>query len=398
MRILFVADGRSPIALNWIGFFIQQGAEVHLASTFPCEPAFPFASFQVVPVAFSGAKATLQGSPASQGAPAKKSLLWSARLVGFRTALRQWLGFLTFPSAASQLTQVIRQVQPDLVHAMRIPYEGMLAALALQKLPAPKPPLLVSVWGNDFTLHASANPWMRSFTRLALRQAAALHTDCFRDQRLAFEWGFDPRKPAVALPGGGGIQADLFCPPAEPVADPPTVINPRGVRAYVRSDTFFRSIPLVLRQFPSVRFLCPTMAGDLGAIRWINELGIAGSVELLPRQTREEMAELFRRSLVVVSPSFHDGTPNTLLEGMACGCYPIAGDIESLREWITPGLNGALFDPTDPQALADAVCLALSSPQVRQQAAEHNRVLILERAEYFQVMRQVEAFYQQIIG
>jgi hypothetical protein len=398
MRLLFVADGRSPIALNWINYFIERGDEVHLASTFPCEPAYPFASFQVVSVAFSEAKSAARKISASGEPSARESLLWTARLVGARTALRQWLGFLTFPRAAAQLAQVIRQVQPDLVHAMRIPYEGMLSALALQKLPAPNHPLLVSVWGNDFTLHASANPWMGAYTRQALRFANALHTDCFRDQRLAVQWGFDPSKPAVVLPGGGGIQADLFSPPAEPVADPPTVINPRGVRAYVRNDTFFRSIPLVLNRFPSARFLCPTMAGDLGAIRWMNELGIAGSVDLLSRQTREEMAHLFRRSLAVVSPSLHDGTPNTLLEGMACGCYPIAGDIESLREWITPGLNGALFDPADPQALADAVCLALGSPEVRQQAAEHNRVLILERAEYFQVMRQAEAFYQQTIG
>ncbi len=47
-----------------------------------------------------------------------------------RTALRQWLGPLTLPGAARQLRLLIDQVQPDLVHAMRIPYEGMLAALA----------------------------------------------------------------------------------------------------------------------------------------------------------------------------------------------------------------------------------------------------------------------------
>jgi glycosyltransferase involved in cell wall biosynthesis len=397
MRILFVVDGRSPIALNWIGHFVERGAEVHLVSTFPCEPTLQLASFQVVPVAFSEAKGAAFRSPAKSH-PQKKSLFWSARLVGFRTTIRQWLGFLTFPGAASQLAQVIRQVQPDLIHAMRIPYEGMLTALALEKLPSPRPSLLVSIWGNDFTLHAAANPWMGAFTRRVLRSTAALHTDCFRDQRLAFQWGFDPAKPAIVLPGGGGIQMDLFCPPTEPPVNPPAVINPRGVRAYVRNDTFFRSIPLVLQQFPKARFLCTTMAGDPQAARWLDELGIASSVDLLPRQTRAEMAALFRRSLVVVSPSFHDGTPNTLLEGMACGCYPIAGDIESLREWITPGENGELFDPGNPQALAQAVCLALGNPELRQKAAEHNRRLIFERAEYTHVMQQAESFYQRIRG
>ncbi len=56
MKLLFVADGRSPIALNWIAYFVDQGHEVHLVSTFPCEPALQFASLNHVPVAFSQVK------------------------------------------------------------------------------------------------------------------------------------------------------------------------------------------------------------------------------------------------------------------------------------------------------------------------------------------------------
>ncbi len=35
MRLIFVADGRSPIAINWISGFAAAGHEVHLVSTFP---------------------------------------------------------------------------------------------------------------------------------------------------------------------------------------------------------------------------------------------------------------------------------------------------------------------------------------------------------------------------
>ena len=109
------------------------------------------------------------------------------------------------------------------------------------------------------------------------------------------------------------------------------------------------------------------------------------------------MSDLFRQAQVAVSPSFHDGTPNTLLEAMACGCFPVVGDIESLREWITPGVNGLLVDPADPQALAEAVLVALEQPDLRQRAAAHNLELIAERAEYGRVMLQAEAFYKQLV-
>jgi glycosyltransferase involved in cell wall biosynthesis len=100
---------------------------------------------------------------------------------------------------------------------------------------------------------------------------------------------------------------------------------------------------------------------------------------------------------VVVSPSTHDGTPNTLLEAMACGCTPVAGDLESIREWITPGLNGLLVDPGDPLGLADAICEALGNARLRARAREHNQIMIRERAEYQGVMHKAESFYEKLI-
>ncbi len=247
---------------------------------------------------------------------------------------------------------------------------------------------------------------MADLTRLTMQRADALHTDCFRDQPLAQEWGFDAAKPAVVLPGGGGIQLDVFFPP--PSLPSPTerdeggeggiVINPRGLRAYVRNDTFFKAVPLVLEQIPNVRFLCPTMAGAPEAERWLREFNIAPAVALLPHQSRAEMAELFRQSQVVVSLSTHDGTPNTLLEALACGCFPVVGDIASLREWITQGENGFLVDPADHQGLAKAILEGLQNPELRAQVQKKNARLIAERAEYDETMRQAARFYRSLIN
>jgi glycosyltransferase involved in cell wall biosynthesis len=81
---------------------------------------------------------------------------------------------------------------------------------------------------------------------------------------------------------------------------------------------------------------------------------------------------------------------------MACGCFPLAGDIESIREWITPGINGLLIEPTKPQALAEALILALENPAMRTRAAELNLEIIRQRAEISLVRAQLEVFYQRI--
>ena len=393
MRILFVADGRSPIALNWMHYFAQSGHEVHLASTFSCQPQLDLTSFHLAPVAFSKLKS--EHKPTT-GKPAAKPGIWGATAVRLRTRVRQWLGPLTLNNAAARLREIIATVRPDLVHAMRIPYEGMLAALA-----TPDQPLLISVWGNDFTLHAPATPLMRYYTRVALQHASGLHSDCRRDLELAYKWGFSQNKPAVVLPGAGGIQLNIFHPPnsgdakAETDRDL-TVINPRGFRAYVHNREFFQAAAKVLASRPRVRFICPTMAGEPQVRRWIAELGIESQVDLLPNQSRSQMAVLFRRARVVVSPTSHDGTPNTLLEAMASGCFPVAGDIASLREWITPNVNGLLVNPHDPDALADAILTGLSDAELCQKAQAYNAGLIADRADYKVVMTEAERFYQEL--
>jgi hypothetical protein len=394
MKLLFIADGRSPIALNWVAHFVQAGHEVHWASTYPCQIDLPLASLTIVPAAF----AEIAGDLGARRQDRKSRLLRRIAPVKVRTALRQWLGPLTLPRAARRLRAVIAGLGPDLMHAMRIPYEGMLAAQALAGQIKP-PPLLISVWGNDFTLHARANPWMGRLTRQALRRANGLHTDCQRDQRLAIPWGFASGKPALVLPGNGGIHLELFHPAehSPQAAQDFTIINPRGFRSYVCNQAFFRAIPSVLARFPQARFVCTSMAGEAQAQRWVAELGIGGSVSLLPRQSLSQMADLFRQAQVVVSPTTHDGTPNTLLEAMACGCFPVAGDIESLREWIIPGVNGLLTAPDDPRLLAGAMVQALENPALRASAAAYNLRLVAERAEYEQGMRQAEKFYQELI-
>ena len=381
MRILFVADGRSPIAQNWIRHFVERRNEVYLASTFACSVDFPLNGLEIVPVAFSGFKKATQ-RPGT--AP--------ARTVGLRTAVRQWFGPLTIRRAADRLRGFIERVKPDLVHAMRIPYEGMLAADAYTGIP-----LIVSSWGNDFTLHAPSTQLMSYYTRWTMQVADALHADCQRDVRLAREWGFGEEKLDLVAPGNGGVRTDIFYPPSEPVEDP-IVINPRGFRPYVRSDVFFKAVPLVLEKQPNTKFIFALMAGESQARQWTQELNISHAVELLPPLSYLQMADVFRRAQIVASPSIHDGTPNTLLEGIACGCFPIAGDLESIREWIIPDKNGLLFDSNDPHSIANAVVSALENKNLRQKAADLNQNMITTQAEYQHNMQRVEEFYRQVLG
>jgi glycosyltransferase involved in cell wall biosynthesis len=409
LRICFLVDARSPIAAGWIKHFIDCKHDVHVISSYPCSPdVFPEAKLYQLPIAFSEfARIQHNGAVNSKSKP---SLLMSAiaglrsgRLSRLPTAVRFYLGPIELSRHVKRASDLIHQISPDIVHAMRIPFEGLLAAKAT---PA-EFPLVISVWGNDLTLFASEYSLIGSRTKQALRRADALHCDCLRDLNLAVcSWGFQPQKLGIVLPGSGGIPTNLFH-LAEPGLalrdrlnipdDAPVIINSRGFRSYVRNDIFFQAIPQVLQSYPKAIFICSAMQGNPVAEKWVEQMKIGENVRLLPSVPRREMADLFRLALVAVSPSLHDGTPNTLLEAMACGCIPVAFDIESVREWITHGVNGLLCERTDADSLANAILRSLGDERLREEARRQNSRLIAERAEYNKVMRQAEDFYSEVI-
>jgi glycosyltransferase involved in cell wall biosynthesis len=278
----------------------------------------------------------------------------------------------------------------------------MLAAAA-----EPEVPLVVTIWGNDLTLHAPATSAMRFWTRRTLQRANGLLADTRRDLRLASQWGFVEGRPQEVIPGNGGIDlAEMGRVHSSHTgtfanvlpAGVPLVVNPRGLRpAYVRNDVFFQAIPLVYQHRKDVVFVCTSMQGQPEALQWMQRLNLNNNqVRLLPYLPQSQMWELFQRAEISASISTHDGTPNTLLEAMASACFPVVGDLEALREWIIPGVNGLVVEPSKPQAVAEALLLALDHPELRARAAEINQSLVAERAEVGAIRARLAEFYQAV--
>ena len=389
MHILLLADGRSPITKSWIKTLQPLGYRISLVSSFPCDLIDGVELAAVLPVAF----ARFGGSQAGNGAKpsARKGLIARFRplLAGVRHALGPW----TIPYYQRIFKQIVETLNPDLVHALRIPYEGMLAAATLKTVP-----LVISTWGNDFTLHASATRLMGDLTRRVMARADALMSDTAMDIDRASEWGFSSAKPSLTVVGNGGLDLEKIVSISHQVkrAKPLQVINPRGLRSYVRSDTFFKTIPLVLAQHPETQFVCVSMAGQKEALDWVEKLGIQNNVKLLPFLSQEELFTEYAKATISVSISEHDGTPNSLLEAMAFGCLLVCGDIPSIREWIEPGVNGTLANPGSPEQAAEAMIALIDNPGKYEKWIDRNRKLVKERADRQKLPGVLDEFYKRV--
>lgn len=372
MRICFIADARSPIARAWIGYFAGREHEVHVLSTFPASPdCIPGAVVHCLMEATPATPRSLRSTP------------WSADLYdGLAQPLKAWL-------LSKRARRLLEQIEPALLHSLRLPIEGYIGGTLDFH------PHVISAWGNDFTLYADRFRLHGRAARRAIVNCDGFLADAQADIDRAAGYGLMGEVRRAVLPGAGGVDRAVFRPGQG--NQPGLFVNPRGFRRYVRNDTFFEACRLVADAHPEARFVGVAMAGWRPIEDAVRRLELGNVTTLTGALSRGEMAALYQRAAVTVSPTEHDGTPNTLLEAMASGCLPVCGDLPSLREWIRPGENGLLCDAGDAGSLAAAMLRAIEDGPLQARAAEQNPRLVAERADYAASMRQAEEFYAQLV-
>ena len=97
---------------------------------------------------------------------------------------------------------------------------------------------------------------------------------------------------------------------------------------------------------------------DLAQVRrWQDE----GSIEYLG-ETRD-VRPYVEACHALVLPSWREGTPTSIMEGMSMGRAAVVTDVPGCREVVEDGVNGCICAAHDPRALAAAMQLR-STPEL----------------------------------
>jgi glycosyltransferase involved in cell wall biosynthesis len=98
------------------------------------------------------------------------------------------------------------------------------------------------------------------------------------------------------------------------------------------------------------------------------------AAELVPVVDHQALPARFAAASVFVLPSHTEGHPKVLLEAMACGLPCVASNVGGSRSIVTDGESGLLFEPDDPDALAERLERVLG-----QDLGERARAVVTER-------------------
>ncbi len=137
------------------------------------------------------------------------------------------------------------------------------------------------------------------------------------------------------------------------------IIVPRRLFPKNGVEYFVRAMPLIARELEVEACIVGDGPEREKLLALAVELGVAERIQFLGARANSEMPALLRGADLAVIPSLMEATSIAALEAMSCALPVAASAVGGLPE-IIDGEVGALFEPANPQALADAVLKLLN--------------------------------------
>jgi glycosyltransferase involved in cell wall biosynthesis len=197
-----------------------------------------------------------------------------------------------------------------------------------------------------------------------------------------------PVEKAVML-NGSGVNIEKFLPTPLPEEESflciSRLIRDKGVCEYLDAAREIR------KRHPNVRcVLAGPYDTNISAIKpedvqpYIDD----GSVEYLGEQ--KDVYPYLRSCTAYVLPSYHEGTPKTVLEAMACGRPTITTDAPGCRETVTDGVNGYLVRVKDVAAIVDAMEKIIADPEKTAEMAINARRIAEDKYDVNKVNKRIK--------
>jgi glycosyltransferase involved in cell wall biosynthesis len=193
------------------------------------------------------------------------------------------------------------------------------------------------------------------------------------------------------------VDTDVFCPGAGRGSRPVRVIGVGRLTPEKRFDLFLEIIASLRRE--GVADLEAVIAGDgvsRDALeRQAAELGLADRVRFLGNVA--DMPPLYQSADVLLLTSEIDGTPNVILEAMACGLPVVATNVGGVRA-IVPEDCGSVLPSGDVGGLTAALRALLDSDGARMARGGNARHFIVEHHSIHQLTEVLRALYADVLS
>jgi glycosyltransferase involved in cell wall biosynthesis len=175
-----------------------------------------------------------------------------------------------------------------------------------------------------------------------------------------------PRQNVILLPNA--IDCRPFLEQRRPPSDPHAPLRLVYIGRLVGTKGLFeivQGLALARRLGVAAQLVVAGDGPDGARLRQaVHDLGIAEHVSFARPAFGERKAKLLGEAEVFVLPSYHEGLPYALLEGMATGLVPIVTRVGAIPDVVVEGVHGVFVPSRDPESIAQAI-VALAADRAR---------------------------------
>jgi glycosyltransferase involved in cell wall biosynthesis len=255
--------------------------------------------------------------------------------------------------------QKIRELEPDVVQSFVL-YSAAYPIFSIMKN-YPEIKWIYSAWGNDLFFMQQIVEELQKI-KVSLPLFDYMFADCDRDGELAIKLGFKG-KYLGTFPGGGGYDLNSFNKYINSFSKR-NIILIKGYQGKLgRAYHVIKAISKLKKELVGYRLII--FGCDQELERLLKEEDILSwlNIEVLKKISHEEVMKLMGQAKIYIGNCISDGMPNTLLEAIVMGAFPIQSNPGgATAEIIQHARNGFIIEnPEDEREIQTHLRKALSN-------------------------------------
>lgn len=294
---------------------------------------------------------------------------------------------------ATTFENYLNEIQPDVVHSFALYLSCSPIIEVMEKNPAQK--WIYSSWGSDLFYFQNEPAYLKDIKRV-LPRINYLFTDCNRDYEIAKQYGFSGEFLGV-FPGGGGFELNEMETYKLSISQRKTILIKGFQGRSGRAIPVLKALATLKEQLLNYEIV--VFGSDPQTFEYVtnSELKKWKNFQILGKIPHEEVLKLMGKSLIYIGNSNSDGMPNTMLEAIFMGAFPIQSNPGgATAELIQNGINGWLIeDCEDVEKIKEIVIHAVNNCNF-ENAESLNQVAIVPKLYYIKVKNEVISIYKKL--
>ncbi len=288
----------------------------------------------------------------------------------------------------------IEEIRPDVVQSFVLFSAAFPILSVMERYQDIK--WIYSAWGNDLFFMKNFPEELKKI-QITLPAIDYMFADCNRDAKLAEALGFKGGYLGT-FPGGGGYELKSWEKFRRPFKVRKTILI-KGYQGMLgRAHYVIKAISSMkdeLKSYQIVIFGC-----DYELKKSIQEEGLMNwtNLEVSYKITHEEVMKLMGKTKLYIGNCISDGMPNTLLEAIVMGGFPIQSNPGgATAEIIQNAKNGYLIEDVENyKEIRDLIGKALKNNEFLENAVDYNNQYIRPKLEREYIKKLVLEKYGQV--